>query len=180
MRQASSATNIPHTPQAWRHRAFSPCASFLFKEGWASGCKRTPCRQGFRHRVHNNTNTLCLLFPTRAACLSINALEFWRGKSTKSIPDGCTMPYSRGTMRYQKRLFNIKSRLARYYKNISLLYRTQNNASRNILFCYLNMICGTQGFSKFAIMKYSQVSACKKKHNASIFRQGVWHGKVTQ
>ena len=61
---------------AWRHKAFSPCASFLLEEGWASGRKRTPRRQGFRHRAHNNTNTLCLLFPTRAACLSINALDF--------------------------------------------------------------------------------------------------------
>ena len=76
---------------AWRHRALSPCASFLFEEGLASGCKRTPRRQGFRHRAHNNTNTLCLLFPTRAACLSINDLEFWRGKGTKSVPEGCTI-----------------------------------------------------------------------------------------
>ena len=73
---------------ARRHRAFSPCASFLLEEGLASGRKRTPCRHGFRHRVHNNTNTLCLLFPTRAACLSINDLEFWRGKGTKSVPLG--------------------------------------------------------------------------------------------
>ena len=73
---------------AWRHRAFSPCASFLLEEGRASGFKRTPRRQGFRHRVHNNTNTLCLLFPTRAACLNINDLEFWRGKGTKSVPLG--------------------------------------------------------------------------------------------
>ena len=73
---------------ARRHRAFSPCASFLLEEGLASGCKRTPCRHAFRHRVHNNTNTLCLLFPTRAACLSINDLKFWRGKGTKSVPLG--------------------------------------------------------------------------------------------
>ena len=71
---------------ARRHRAFSPCASFLLEVGWASGRKRTPCRHGFIHRVHNNTNTLCLLFPTRAACLSINALEFWRKRGTKSTP----------------------------------------------------------------------------------------------
>ena len=71
---------------ARRHRAFSPCASFLLEEGLVSGRKRTPCRHGFRHRVHNNTNTLCLLFPTRAACLSINALEFWRKRGTKSTP----------------------------------------------------------------------------------------------
>ena len=71
---------------ARRHRAFSPCASFLLEEGLVSGRKRTPCRHGFRHRVHNNTNTLCLLFPTRAACLSINDLKFWRKRGTKSAP----------------------------------------------------------------------------------------------
>ena len=92
---------------ARRHRAFSPCASFLLEEGRASGCKRTPRRQGFRHRVHNNTNTLCLLFPTRAACLSINDLEFWRGKGTKAHPSG--------TARYQKRQFDIKSRFASHH-----------------------------------------------------------------
>ena len=105
----SYRTRLPKRPRhlsdtdtsAWRHRAFSPCASFLLEEGLASGFKRTPCRQGFRHRAHNNTNTLCLLFPTRAACLSINDLEFWRGKGTKSVPEGCAMPYSRDTIRYQ-------------------------------------------------------------------------------
>ena len=84
---------------AWRHRAFSPCASFLLEEGWASGCKRTPCRQGFRHRVHNNTNTLCLLFPTRAACLSINDLEFWGERAQKAYP--------RGAPCYQKNVSSI-------------------------------------------------------------------------
>ena len=92
---------------AWRHRTFSPCASYLFEEGWASGFKRTPCRQGFRHRVHNNTNTLCLLFPTRAACMSINDLEFWRGKGTKSVPEGCAIPYSRDTMRRTPRVRHV-------------------------------------------------------------------------
>jgi|GEM_PF-4321777 len=87
---------------AWRHRAFSPCASFLFEEGKASGCKRTPCRQGFRHRVHNNTNTLCLLFPTRAACMSINDLEFWKGKGTKSVPEGCAMLSKKTSVRYKE------------------------------------------------------------------------------
>lgn len=115
---------------AWRHRAFSPCASFLLEEGWASGRKRIPCRQGFRHRVHNNTNTLCLLFPTRAACLGINALDFWRGKGTESVPEGCAMTYSRGAMRHtprvrhviKKRQFDIKSRLVRHYKKQYLCY----------------------------------------------------------
>ena len=115
---------------AWRHRAFSPCASFLFEEGKAGGCKRTPRRQGFRHRAHNNTNTLCLLFPTRAACLSINALDFLRGKGTKSVPEGCAMTYSRDTMRHtprvrhviKKRQFDIKSRLVRHYKKQYLCY----------------------------------------------------------
>ena len=92
---------------AWRHRTFSPCASFLLEEGRASSRKHTPCRQGFRHRVHNNTNTLCLLFPTRAACMSINALGFWRGKGTKSVPEGCAIPYSRDTMRRTPRVRHV-------------------------------------------------------------------------
>ena len=112
---------------ARRHRAFSPCASFLLEEGLVSGCKRTPCRHGFRHRVHNNTNTLCLLFPTRAACMSINALEFWREKGTKSVTEGCDAEHPSGTTRCLKRQFYIKSHFVRHCKNISLLYRTHVN-----------------------------------------------------
>gem|GEM_PF-6755187 len=88
---------------AWRHWAFSPCASFLLEVGWASGFKRTPCRQGFRHRVHNNTNTLCLLFPTRAACMNINDLDFWRGKGTKSVSE--VRYVIKTQVRYNKNMF---------------------------------------------------------------------------
>ena len=96
---------------AWRHRAFSPCASFLFEEGWASGCKRTPRRQGFRHRAHNKTNTLCLLFPTRAACMSINDLEFWRVKGTKSVPPILNLPQFRKPKNLQTQLLMTGDRV---------------------------------------------------------------------
>ena len=124
---------------AWRHRAFSPCASFLFEKGRASGFKRTPCRQGFRHRVHNNTNTLCLLFPTRAACLSINDLEFWRGKGTKSVPEGCDVAHSSGTTRCLKRQFDIKSRFARHYKkHIFVISNSRYSQTFQLIVLWLN------------------------------------------
>ena len=113
---------------ARRHRAFSPCASFLCEEGLASGCKRTPCRQGFRHRAHNNTNTLCLLFPTRAACMNINALDFWREKDTKSVPEGvrCGAPLgydtlSKTSVRYEESLCEALQKTYLCYSELTLI-----------------------------------------------------------
>ena len=126
---------------ARRHRAFSPCASFLFEEGWASGCKRTPCRQGFRHRVHNNTNTLCLLFPTRAACMNINALDFWREKGTKSVPEGvrCGAPLgydtlSKTSVRYEESLCETLQKTYLGYIELTLHYSEIISNSREILY----------------------------------------------